>query len=157
MRPSFEHQGRRFYRLAITRAAEFVAPIPDRPFACLLWSHSPLRKDERADLAARLIASGCRYAVCGGSESEALHDDIDSAFIRPVMELAPEAEGRGLFVTTWHDGESAEEVAFYFVRCAIIEGVEFRDFLLLHVGGATPEHGAVDAALRRQVFAQPIR
>jgi hypothetical protein len=39
----------------------------------------------------------------------------------------------------------------------MIEGVEFRDFLLLHIGGATPEHGAVDAALRRQVFAQPIR
>jgi hypothetical protein len=156
MSPSFEYQGRRFYRLAITRPAEFVAPASGRPFACLLWSHSPVREDERTDLATRLISGGCRYAVCGGVESEALHDDIDSAFIRPFMELAPEADARELVVTTWHDGESADDVGFYLLHCARIEGVELRDFLLLHIGGAAAEHAAVDAALRRQVFAQPI-
>ena len=156
MNLEFEHQGRRFYRLAIQTPGEFQSPRDGLRYACLLWSHAPFRESDRWELANKLVDSGCRYAVCGGAESEALHDDIDSAYIRPIVELRPEGEGRELVITTWHEDEAPDEVANFLVENTVYEdGSEFSDFLVLHIGGSPEQQAVVDSAVRRQAFGEP--
>jgi hypothetical protein len=52
-----------------------------------------------------LLAAGCTHFVCSGPASEALHDRID--------DLLVERDDDG-FLTTWHDDESAADVAAVF-------------------------------------------
>jgi hypothetical protein len=145
----FSRGERRFYRQAITRASAFVWAFNERPYPCLLWTHSsPLPPNERAELAERLVASQCRYAVCGGQECEALHDDIDSAYIRPLLDPATIHLPRPMLMTTWHEGESYAEVASFFVLNTNFAEHDFREFLVVHIGGTSAEHGALEAAVR---------
>ena len=151
----FEHDGRRFYRLVIQSPGDFSAPTAGRPYACLLWCHTALRESDRWELANAIVDSACRYAVCAGTENEALHDDIDSAYIRPIVEMRPEGVGRPLVTTTWHDEEPPAEVAFFFTHSVFREdGGEFDEFLVLHLGGTPDQHTLIDRAVR-QAFDEP--
>ncbi len=145
-----ESQGRRFYRQAIRRADELVSPFGGRPYPVLIWTHgAALAPEDRWALAERLIGSGCRYAVCGGVACEAVHDDIDSVFIRPFLDLAPEAMERAHVMTTYHEGESPEDVAAFFVSSTNFDQHDFREYLALHVGGSGAAHAVLDAAIDR--------
>ena len=78
------------------------------PFAVLLAPGSAPEMDLEL-VAARLLAAGCRYFVCSGSNSEAVHDRIDDVILE---------EGTSNVTTTFHDGESMEDVAEFFLTCA---------------------------------------
>lgn len=152
----FEHDGRRFYRLAIRTPDDFVGPTDGRPYAGLFWPHMALREPERWALANAIVDSGCRYAVCAGAENEALHDDIDSAYIRLIVELRPEGVERALVMTTWHDAEPPDEVAFFFTHSVFREdGGTFSEFLVLHLHGTSDEQAIVDQAVRQHAFDDP--
>lgn len=65
------------------------------------WSDSRFR----ADWIPKLLDAGCRYVVCFGEHSEALHDLIDDIVT---------AGGEESVLTTWHDDEAPEDVVEFF-------------------------------------------
>jgi hypothetical protein len=84
-----------------------------RPVAALLTAHS-VAKDpaELEPVILSLLDSGCDYFVCFGVASEALHDLIDEL----VLERASALDRT--VMTTWHDDETAAEVAEFFLNTA---------------------------------------
>jgi hypothetical protein len=56
----------------------------------------------------RLLDGGCRYFVCWGEGSESIHDLIDDI----SMSREPPVSG---LTTTWHDDESANDTANFFL------------------------------------------
>jgi hypothetical protein len=64
-----------------------------------------------ADVIRKLLRNGCDYFVCFGPASESMHDEIDDV----VLE---HDEGEGTVMTTWHDDETAVDVAEFFVAVA---------------------------------------
>jgi hypothetical protein len=125
------------------------SPYGGAPFACLVWSHArDVPPEERARVASVLLEAGCRYVVCGGYDCEAWHDAFDEEIaVRSLDDpTAP------LVMTTWHEGESAEEVAEFFVNCTTIDGAPAAPLLVVNVGRGDSNaviDGAVERALRR--------
>jgi hypothetical protein len=156
MTPFFVQGGRRFFCQTIIRPVDFVVPFGGETYPCLLWVHTPsFAPEDRYVLADLVTESGCRYAVCAGNECEALHDDIDSAYIQPFTQQDPEAEDRALMMTTWHEGESPDEVAEFFVWNTNFDEHDFRDYLVLHVGGMIQDQEVLNQAVIRAATAAP--
>ena len=59
----------------------------------------------------RLLESGCKYFVCAGTYAENLHDLVDEIII---------SQGKEMIVTTYHEDESPEDVANFFVNATDI-------------------------------------
>jgi len=128
-----EIEGKVYGALSAATPADFTSPFPGRPFLCLLWDHEGRASDaDRSTLARALLEAGCRYAVCGGRDCEAWHDAFDAEFIRKNGPGEPDDSTH--VITTWHDGESPAEVAFFFVDCTGPGGPSFKDHLVLHIG-----------------------
>jgi hypothetical protein len=141
--------GRTFLEATIRRAREFNSPFPGVGFPCLIWDHGAGWADEdRLALAAALLASGCRYAVCGGDSCEAWHDSVDLAFVKAHGVNTEELPDADFVMTSWHEGESPDDVAFFFVLNTNFDEHDFRNFLVLHVGDG-PLRGAVNQAVRQ--------
>jgi hypothetical protein len=64
----------------------------------------------------RLLESGCTYFVCAGTYAENLHDLVD--------EVIFSLEKKKTIVTTYHEDESAEDVANFFVNATDISNPE---------------------------------
>lgn len=128
---------------------EFVAPFGDGPFPCLLWDHhGGFTASDRSALAKALLNSGCRYAVCGGRDCEAWHDAIDLEFATAHLDDPEEVIDAAHVMTSWHDRESPDDVAFFFVLNTNFDAHDFSRYLVLHLwtGAAQAE---VDEAVRR--------
>lgn len=141
-----ERGSRRFYHLALG-APDGFAPFDGNPFTCLLWDASGASSDdERGRLAAALVESGCVYAVCGGADCEAWHDAVDEAF------AALQVEGRvpddRMVMTTWHAGESARDVAEFYVRSAVPAAGAVEWHLVLRIGEDRDPRGDLGAIVR---------
>jgi hypothetical protein len=134
--------------VAIEGPRGFASPFRDVLFPCLIWDHDGHFTDsERSAVARALLEAGCRYAVCGGESCEAWHDAVDREFIQLHLDDPDEVCEAAHVMTTWHDGESPEDVAFFFVLNTNFDDHDFRRYLVLHVGtGKTKEQ--VDAAVR---------
>src|SRR5215207_4295784 len=116
MEPFFEYAGRRFYQQVVHAPADFQPAFGGAPYPCLLWTHErPLPEDARQLVAAQLVATDCRYAVCAGVACEVLHDAVDDAFIEPYFVPSPTPIERPAVMTTWHTDEDYDEVAAFFV------------------------------------------
>ena len=60
----------------------------------------------------KLIDMGCKYFVCVGAYSEKLHDFIDDVLLdRSINSQFEDSD----VMTTWHDTETVEEVAEFFL------------------------------------------
>ncbi|HKY40435.1 MAG TPA: hypothetical protein VJN18_31090 [Polyangiaceae bacterium] len=93
-----------------------------------------------------LLRGGCRYVVCGGTHCEAWHDLIDLIFVTEHLE-APDAErDRAHVMTTWHDKELPDDVAFFFVYNTNFDDVRFDRYLILHLG-TDPSAQSIDDAV----------
>jgi len=78
-----------------------------------------------------LIQSRCRYIVCGGLDCEQWHDDADLAWV----ELDIVSPGNAPHVmTTWHEGESPEQVARFAENNTNFDEHDFRCLLVLVIG-----------------------
>lgn len=64
----------------------------------------------------RLLENGCRYFVCAGTCAENLHDLVDDV----VLSLGE----KETIVTTYHEDESAEDVANFFVNATDLSSQE---------------------------------
>lgn len=69
-------------------------------------------QEYKAQIAEQIIGSGCGYVVCGGVESMAWHDAMDESSI--AAEISGELKEEETAVTTWHEDESIDDVAFFF-------------------------------------------
>lgn len=123
--------GRRYWWDGLERLADF-RPAPGAPYTCLLWDAvGAWGPAERAALARALLESGCRYVVCGGASCERWHDDVDEL----AAERTALGGNDGPFVgTTWHAGETPEDVAEFFVMHAKGPDAEPPDHLVLQLG-----------------------
>lgn len=96
---------------------EQLSLLEESPAAVLLTSwkqeHPPCFS-EIESLVTKLINSGCRYFVCAGKYSESLHDFIDDVALN-ISLGCKDVDGCNV-ITTWHDKETDEEVAGFFLH-----------------------------------------
>jgi len=144
-----ERGGVIFAVVTIQEAADFAPPFRGVAFPCLIWDHQGILADaERAAVAAALLDADCRYAVCGGEECEAWHDAVDQEFVARHLDDRDEVGDSAHVMTSWHEGETPDDVAFFFVRNTNFDQHDFKRFLVLHVG-TSPATGQVDSAVRK--------
>lgn len=144
-----EKEGRIFAAETIQRPGDFTCPFPEALFPCLIWDHASGFSDEERSMVARaLIDNGCRYAVCAGECCEAWHDTVDAQLLRQDI-TDPAGDVEAPFVmTTWHEGEGPDEVAFFFVVNTNFEDHDFQRYLVLHVGSSDVT-ATLNAAVRK--------
>lgn len=92
-----------------------LSVIEDSPAAALFsaWDSGEYNFHEIRSLLEKLISMGCKYFVCAGGNSEALHDYIDDV----IQDLSLDSPGTGCenIMTTWHDSDEDGEVAEFFL------------------------------------------
>jgi hypothetical protein len=82
-----------------------------RPLAAFLKAHRMPEDWTKLEPVVRILLShDCEYFVCAGDASEGLHDRIDEL----VLELASPR----FVATTWHEGDTADEVVTFFFNVA---------------------------------------
>jgi hypothetical protein len=149
-----EHDGKTYHAITIERGDDFVSPFNGFAFPCLIWDHdSHFSQDERIAVASRLLAAGCRYVVCGGSDCSVWHDVVDLEWVREHLDEPDEVQAAAHVMTTWHTGQTPDDVAFFFVQLTNFDDHDFKRFLIVHVGsgGAVRE---VNTAVRKQALGE---
>ena len=144
-----EHDGRTFGYAHIRAGEEFRSPFGTQPFACLVWdADGAYDVAERQRLADAIIASNCRYVVCGGAACEAWHDAMDESFLE--LELKGEEYEERFVMTSWHTGQAEAEVAMFFVHCTASDEEPFTKYLVLQVGGGWDAMNRLKVAVQDQ-------
>lgn len=95
---------------------ECLSEIESIPEVVLIsaWKQGDVNSQLIEKLIRNLIELGCGYFVCAGKYSESLHDFIDDLIID--MSLDDEGKEVGNIVTTWHDTDTDDEVADFFLH-----------------------------------------
>jgi hypothetical protein len=125
--------GRRVFYLRTLAPGDGLDPPFDRdPYPALVWATSPTTVEQKDRLCTDLIASGCRYVVSGGEESNVWEDVADEVSTsRDLTEAERDAEH---VMTTSHARETMEDVAFFFVWCTNLGEPDFTRYIVLLVG-----------------------
>jgi hypothetical protein len=100
-----------------------------------------------------LLEGGCRYAVCAGADCEAWHDAIDLEFVKLHSDDPEHVINTVHVMTTWHQGESPDDVAFFFVMNTNFDAHDFDRYLVLHLGTSAAVV-KVDAAVRKYALGE---
>ena len=99
----------------------------------MIWVvDTAVSEEDRARVTEQLVKQGCRYAVCAGHECEIWHDLIDWAFLETDTDFQPPNEK--FVMTTWHEGESVEEVSEFFALNTSFDNFVAKNFLVLFIG-----------------------
>ena len=132
----------------VVLVASIDARLPANPFqatdfVAVVWACSNnFGPSERETLGKELIEAGARFIVCGGIDCEKWHDDADAA----RLELEPRLAHEFFVSTSWHTGESPEDVLFFAFYCTDFEDFEFNEYLVLVVGEQHAEMGNLKRA-----------
>jgi hypothetical protein len=130
----------------LRRPLSFRSPFRGEDFAALvLVVAADITPDEQGELAEALVAQGCRYAVCAGVACSTWDDAIDHASVIAEMQGTPHS---GLLTTTWHENEPLEEVAFFFLQVAEVDGEAPRNRLALVIGGEDGDLATLEKTLQ---------
>ena len=117
----------------LARPYAFQSPVPGNEFAAWILSSDRTQTEaERDKIAAELVDSGCRDAVCSGFESSKWDDAVDLAFLDTSPELSP-ADDK-FVMTSSHDEESLRDVAEFFVLNTSFDFFEPAAFVIVAVG-----------------------
>jgi hypothetical protein len=144
-----EKEGKVYASVAVDELGEFLACSPRGFFASLIWDHaSEFSDSDRATVAKTLLDAGCRYVVCGGQQCSEWHDAVDLEFVKRHLDDDEAVADASHVMTTWHEGESPDDVAFFFVFLTNFDRHDFTRYLVVHVGTGESRHD-VDAAVRR--------
>ena len=144
-----ENRGKVYCAIAIDRPSDVVSPFPGIVFPCMIWDHEGgFGEVQRTEVAKRLLEANCRYVVCGGLNSEEWHNVVDMEFVRQHLNDPVDTLDAVHVMTTGHEGESPDDVAFFFVLNTNFDEHNFERYLVLHVGDGK-QKGEVDAAVRR--------
>lgn len=105
----------------------------EAPYVCLIYSNQEnVYNDEMEIISNWIISSGCRYAVCAGIHCSEWHDAIDIAYIVSDPNYSP-PDSR-FIMTSWHTGESLEEIVWFWLVLTNYDDNIFENFLLLTIG-----------------------
>lgn len=123
----------RVFVSTLARPYGFQTPVPGKEYAAWILSYDRAQTaEERGKVAAHLVASGCRYAVCSGFESSKWDDAVDLAYLDTSPEFNPPDEK--FVMTSWHEQESLREVAEFFVLNRSFDFFEPAAFVIVAVG-----------------------
>ena len=146
-----ENPPRSYWLQVLTEPADFELPFGGIPYPCLIWDTRANRSaGERLRLSRTLVASGVRYAVCGGFECEAWHDAVDEAYIELGLE-GKEANEK-FVMTSLHPDDSIDEVAFFFVGNTNFDNHDFAQFLVLQLGSDWATEQSLREAVREHAL-----
>jgi hypothetical protein len=79
------------------------------------------------------------------------HDIVDEEWLSQHVDDSDDVQAAAHVMTTWHEGESPDDVAFFFVMNTNFDDYDFKDFLIVHSGGSGSDFDRVNAAVRRVV------
>jgi hypothetical protein len=100
--------------LQIKRPYSFTSPFKGAEFAALIYiADANISIREQEVLSDQIVISGCRYAVCAGLNCSSWDNSIDMADIK---RNGGEVSDENLVMTTWHDNETLEDIAFFFLN-----------------------------------------
>jgi hypothetical protein len=140
---------RAFFLRVLAPGEALTSPFDGEPYAALVWAttrRTPAAQKQR--IATALIATGCRYVVCGGAESESWEEAVDDAYLAQDL---PEPVPDELFVmTSSHRGEPEDEVAHFFVHATGMHR-DFARYLVLLIGADDGVQARLTAAVREEV------
>jgi len=129
--------GRDFISVRLASPADLEIPELDGPFPCLVWDHDGKTSGaQRKSIAAALIDSDCRYVVCGGANCSEWENIVDLEYVSRHLDASDEALDASHVMTTSHEGEGVDDVAFFFVFNTNFDDHDFKSYLLLHVGSS---------------------
>jgi len=127
--------GRRVVIGQMSVFADLEVPFTGEEYVGLIWAaDSTLDEGDRMKVVGTLIDSGCQYIVCGGVDCERWHDDADLAFANLEVQSDSLRTDLPMVMTTWHDNESMEDVAFFAINCTNFDDHDFNRLLVLVVG-----------------------
>jgi len=144
-------RGRRFH---LVRQVD-PEPLPGLPFGgqsfpCLIWdSAGEWAPEQRHAVVAALIEQGCRYFVCGGHRCSTWEEVADEAFVNLTMNLSESERLDRHLMTTAHEGETLDDVAFFFVFNTDFGDHVFTDYLVLVIGTDDDATEELALAVRR--------
>lgn len=148
-----EHLGKTYRSVAVRQSENIESVFTGFAFPCLIWDHgSSLPTEERSNFAKKLLAAGCRYFVCGGAECKLWHDIVDEEWVSQHLNDPDDVQAAAHVMTTWHEGESPDDVAFFFVMNTNFDNHDFQTFLIVHSGGSASDVDRVNAAVRRHAL-----
>lgn len=103
--------------------------VGNSPDVALLssWEQSSSGYSQLQPLVEKLLDSGCKYFVCAGAHSEALHDFIDDVILDRSIDNEPDESN--VVMTTWHDDDTNEEVAEFFFNASSLNNAHLVAFL----------------------------
>jgi hypothetical protein len=140
---------RAFFVRALAPGEEFAPPFDGEPYAALVWATTrrmPATQKQR--IATALIASGCRYVVCGGAESESWEEAADDAYL--AQDLPEPVPDEQFVMTSSHPREPEDEVAHFFVHATGMHR-DFARYLVLLIGADDGVRARLTAAVREEV------
>lgn len=128
------------------RPFSFSSPFGGKEFVMMLVAvDTTITGAERWAVSEQIIRANCRYAVCAGHDCSRWDDSIDEALLASDPNFSPPDER--FVMTTWHENESLDDVAFFFRRNTSFDDFLAERFLVLQLGGCKPEEDAIRTAI----------
>lgn len=146
MHPIASDSRRAFFLHALQPGDDLAPPFAGEPYAALVWATQPTTDAQKHRIAHALIASGCRYVVCGGAQCEAWEEAADDAYL---LQDLPEDD---VVMTTSHRGEPPDDVVFYLANATRMHR-DFSRYLVLVVGPDEPVQERLTELVREEVQA----
>jgi hypothetical protein len=144
--------GRRaFFLRVLAPGEEPGSTFGGEPYPVLLWAARPTKASQKQRLCAALIASGCRYVVCGGRESVAWEEAADEAFT--AQDLTDEELRERMVMTSSLVGYPPHEAAFDLIHTTSFGEHDFTRYLVLLIGEDPKIREQLIAAIREEVTA----
>jgi len=141
----FQVGDRRFSYICILSASDFEIEMQGFYPALVCNTAPAVGVEEISALIRALYISGCRYVVAGGVNCERWHDIADEEFV-PQFPSQTEQD-KNFVMTSWHEGESPEDVAFFFVNTTNFDRHNFKRFVVLQFG----EDSMIESQLKQEV------
>ena len=119
--------------LELNRPYRFESPFAGAEFAALIVACDPtISHDEQSEISRSIVVQGCRWAVCVGNRASTWDDSIDLAYLGTDKNFEP-ADSTHV-MTTWHDEDSPQEIARFFVNDTSFDHFEARNLLIVYLG-----------------------
>ena len=148
VRPFLRTDRRRYFVAELAVGEAFEDPFPGRESVLLLYATVETPFAWRNATCDALAATRVGYVLCAGIECETWHDTIDEAVVGDGFE---EGEEVPPVMTTWHDDQPEDDVAFELVHVVTTNehDVPFETFLVLTVGPRTVASLSLVGLVRR--------
>ncbi len=128
MRLEFMLQTRKQSTFVLLKPFDTSGLHVDAPYACLVYATEPVTGEEMAEISEWLISSGCKYAVCGGTDCSQWHDAIDMADIEKDPSFAH------TIMTSWHAEETVEDIVWFWLNLTNYDDFVFENYIALIIG-----------------------